>query len=302
MRVENTHQTPSSPGITVSLEELIHLRHEVLEQTSKKNWQFRSSGQKALSFRTRGIEFDRTHEYRSGDDIRHMAWRITARQLKPHVKVYQEEIENPVWLALDLSPSLYFGTRCMFKSVAIIKQAAYLGWSNLLKSERIGAVIATEHPRIFKPQKNENHFLTILNAFSYSSQMIPAFDEKNYLANLLTTLQKYMRSGQTIFILSDFFHFDQIIQKLILQLKKHAQIILFFIYDPFESESPPPYRYILTNGYHSLLCDMSHPKNRLQYEEAFKIKNINLRNFSFQYGIPLYTLCTNQPFKRNIRL
>ena len=86
--------------------------------------------------RGRGIEFDATREYQAGDDIRSMAWRVTARSLKPHIKVYREEKERPVWLAVDLSPSLYFGTRRMFKSVQSIMQAALLGWSCLQKREK----------------------------------------------------------------------------------------------------------------------------------------------------------------------
>lgn len=150
-------------GIEVTLKELVDLRCKAIHPLHEKHKWPKLSGQIQTSLRGRGIEFSATREYQAGDDMRHMAWRVTARSLKPHIKVYHEEKERPVWLAIDLSPSVYFGTRCMFKSVRMIKQAAFLGWSHLLKHERIGAIIARDPMvQIYKPRSSESDFLTIL--------------------------------------------------------------------------------------------------------------------------------------------
>ena len=69
-------------------------------------------------FRGRGIDFLESRNYQPGDDIRNMDWRVTARTGRPHTKVFQEERERPVLVVLDASPSLYFGTRRVLKSVA----------------------------------------------------------------------------------------------------------------------------------------------------------------------------------------
>jgi hypothetical protein len=78
---------PEASGIAVKLQELIDLRNaKFLQPEPASPKQFTSTGQKLTSIRGRGIEFDTTREYQPGDDIRSMAWRVTARSLKPHIK------------------------------------------------------------------------------------------------------------------------------------------------------------------------------------------------------------------------
>lgn len=285
-----------SSGIDVTVQELIDLRSQMIHY--QKNNITRSNkfqGQKLSRIRGRGIAFDTIREYQPGDDIRSMAWRVTARSLKPYIKVYQEEKDRPVWLALDLSPNLFFGTRCMFKSVSLIKQAAFLGWSHLHKHERIGAMFATtDKIHVYKPQFGERNFLTILNALSEQSRVHPKFNEDNYLHQLLVTLQQQTRSSELIFILSDFFHFDTQTQKILIQLAQRAQVILFFVYDPFEAESPEAFRYVVTNGEEKVLFNMENSHNRLSYQQQFKTKLEHLIQFSRTHNITLHFLRTDQ--------
>lgn len=287
-------------GIEVSLPELIDLRSNVIfGPTTDMNKWLTLSGQKPTRIRGRGIDFDTTREYQAGDDIRSMAWRVTARSLKPHIKVYHEERERPVWLAVDLSPSMYFGTRCMFKSVCSIKQAAYIGWSYFLKRERIGAIIATGYKtKIHRPQSSEQSFLTVLNSLSECSHIHPTFNENNCLHSLLLTLQQQARSGSLVFILSDFFQFDSEMQKLILAIAQRAQVVLIFTYDPFEAEPPPPHQYFLTDGQHNMLFNMANGQNRLDYQRQFQVKQHHLITFCKKNNIALKILRTDKKIER----
>lgn len=292
----NKEKENALSGIEVTLQELIDLRFDAIHQqnTATNKW-LRLPGQRLTEIRGRGIEFDATREYQAGDDIRSMAWRVTARSLKPHIKVYKEEKERPVWLAVDLSPSLYFGTRSMFKSARIIKHAAFLGWSYLLQDEQIGAVIAkNEKMQIFKPQSCERYFLSILNSLSDCSQNNLGFKENNDLYLLLMTLQQQARSGNLIFILSDFYRFDDEIQKIIFYLSQRAQVVLIFIYDPFEASPPPPYQYVLTNGHQKVLFNMNNAQSRLDYQQQFQMKQNQLLDFSSKYNIAFRILRTDQ--------
>ncbi len=289
-------------GIEVTLKELIDLRGNVIHHAKLGiNKSLKLPGQILTRMRGRGIDFDATREYQVGDDIRSMDWRVTARSLKPHIKMYHEEKERPVWLAVDLSPSLYFGTRCMFKSVSSIKQAALLGWSYLLKRERIGVLIATEDKTlVYKPQSCEQNYLPILKTLSECSSIHPAFNGKSYLHNLLLTLQQQIRSGNLIFILSDFFQFDEEIQKLVLQIAQRAQVILTFVYDPFEAEPPPPYQYVLTNGQRQVLFNMNNEQSRMEYSQQFQNKQNTLIDFSRKHNIALQIICTDQKQESHI--
>jgi uncharacterized protein (DUF58 family) len=298
-RLVNKSVNPLSSGIDITLEELIALRNKVIHSPIhiKKSCEL-FSGQNMAKIRGRGIEFAATREYQPGDDIRRMAWRVTARSLKPHVKVYHEERERPVWLAVDLSPSMYFGTRCRFKSVSSIKQAAFLGWSHLHKRERIGALIASPHNMlVYRPEAREREFLSILKSLSACSTIQPAFTEKNCLNHLLVTIQQQVRPGNLLFILSDFLEFDARNKKLILHFAQRVQVKLIFVYDPFEAEPPPAYQYVLTDGQKTALFNTENTQARDHYQQQFQQKFHELRDFSRKNNLILEVLRTDQEQK-----
>jgi uncharacterized protein (DUF58 family) len=291
----NKDECKATSGVEVTLQELIALRLEAMkEQHQGLNKTLNLPGQKLTVTRGRGIEFDATREYQAGDDIRSMAWRVTARTLKPHIKIYREEQERPVWLAVDLSPSQFFGTRCMFKSVKTIKVATKLGWAYLLKRERIGAVIAAENPLTFSPQSSERHYLTILDALAVSSRLRTPFSDLDYLNQLLNRLQFQVRSDNLVFIVSDFFHFNAANQKLIMNIARRAQVVMTFIYDPLEAEPPPAHDYVITNGVQSILFNMHDKKNRQLYQHQFQAKQDQLIEFAHKYNIRLQIVRTNE--------
>ena len=58
-----------------------------------------------------GVDFADLREYQPEDDIRYIDWNVTACMNEPFVKVFTEERELTVMLAVDLSGSLSFGTR-----------------------------------------------------------------------------------------------------------------------------------------------------------------------------------------------
>jgi uncharacterized protein (DUF58 family) len=66
------------------------------------------------AFRGRGVEFEEVRPYVVGDDVRTIDWNVSARAGSPHVKMFREERELCVMLAVDLSGSLDFGTQCQF--------------------------------------------------------------------------------------------------------------------------------------------------------------------------------------------
>ncbi len=100
------------------LDELMELRHQAhtlgLASHHLVNTTF--SGLYASVFRGQGLNFEEVREYREGDDIRNMDWKVTARTNKPHLKVYREERERSVVLCVDHGPHMFFGTRGTFKS------------------------------------------------------------------------------------------------------------------------------------------------------------------------------------------
>jgi uncharacterized protein (DUF58 family) len=68
------------------------------------------AGEWRSTVRGRGMEFEEVRAYSPGDDVRHIDWNVTARSGDPFVKVFREERQNTVILAIDVSGSTRVGS------------------------------------------------------------------------------------------------------------------------------------------------------------------------------------------------
>ena len=55
------------------------------------------------------IEFLQHRQYNAGDEIRHIDWKVYARQDRLHIKQYEEETNLRLTLLVDRSASMSYG-------------------------------------------------------------------------------------------------------------------------------------------------------------------------------------------------
>jgi hypothetical protein len=124
------------------LDDLLELRHQAhtLGVPSHHLVNSTFAGLYASVFRGAGVNFEEVREYREGDDIRYMDWKVTARTNEPHLKVFREERERSVVLCVDRGPHMVFGTRGTFKSVQAARAAALIGWAASRLNDRVGGM------------------------------------------------------------------------------------------------------------------------------------------------------------------
>jgi uncharacterized protein (DUF58 family) len=94
----------------------------------------RISKQKGVS-----IEFSDYREYTTGDDLRHLDWNILARLDRPTIRTYQDEDDLAVYILLDASASMSFGSPSKFTTAQ--KIAVALGFIGLCGQDRVTPVI-----------------------------------------------------------------------------------------------------------------------------------------------------------------
>lgn len=90
-----------------------------------------------------GSEAGESRAYVPGDDVRRMDWPVTARTTVPHVRLTVADRELETWLAVDLSPSLNFGTASMLKRDLALIAATAMTQLTVRGGNRIGAVVGT---------------------------------------------------------------------------------------------------------------------------------------------------------------
>ncbi|QLE85046.1 MULTISPECIES: DUF58 domain-containing protein [Shewanella] len=240
-------------GIHLSQQELLacqNLAKAIPERRSKAKAAL--AGHRASNIKGRGMEFAEVRHYQSGDDVRTIDWRVTARTGKTHTKLFVEERERPVIVLLDMSHSLYFGSSLLLQSVQAAHLAATLGWNAIAHGDRLGALIASEHQHIeLKPRSRQNGILQLVSAIEKMHQQqlshindLPS--EPQHMYRACQRLQRLAKPGSLIWIISDGKHIDQQCIGPLLDLKRHCDIGAFLVTDPLrQGELNLPKRFSL---------------------------------------------------------
>lgn len=256
-------------GLIAELKELIALRRYALKVSYKPEGIAKRSGNHLSRLRGRGMEFAEVRNYQAGDEIRHMEWRVTARTGRPHVKLYQQEKERPVVIVVDFNPSMYFGTRKAFKSVVAARLAALIAWTTIKQGDRVGGVLYSglRHDE-FTPRGRETAVLPFLAALSQYSQALDTNTkgEARPLSDALIRLQRVLRPGSLIVLLSDFYQLDTDCEKHLSRLSANNDILAYHLCDPLELAPPIPQLYPISNGREETMLDTRNEEVKAAYQ------------------------------------
>ena len=126
-----------------------------------------TAGRFRSAFKGTGMEFDEVREYAVGDDVRSIDWNVTARAGKPFVKVFREERELSVVLAVDVSGSMRFGAipgvSPRAKLALAAEAAAVVGVTALKNGDRLGLVSFTDQTEVHLPaRRGRGHALRVV--------------------------------------------------------------------------------------------------------------------------------------------
>lgn len=295
-------------GSTLSRPALVGLRGSARRLTLQPHSrpQASSAGGYLSHFRGRGMEFDETRIYQPGDEIRHMDWRVTARSGQPHVKMFREERERPVWLWVDQGPEMQFGTRRAWKSVRAAEAAALLAWAAVDGGDRLGALVfADEHHRELPPRARHVGALRLIETLSKPQTLSrgvasPAGPLSGSSAaagkhDPLERLARLARPGSLLFLLSDFAGLDQQQERLLTRLAAHSEVVLGLVYDPLEAEPPPAGRYPVSDGHRFSLLDSRSRQQVLAHERQFERHWQRLQDIARRHRMRSLRISTAQP-------
>ena len=219
-------------------------------------------------FRGRGIDFLESRNYQPGDDIRNMDWRVTARTGRPHTKVFQEERERPVLVVLDASPSLYFGTQRVLKSVAAGQIAAAVAWSTVRRGDRIGGFFfAPGRHRELRPAGGRRGAMRMMQGLVdwLQPEQVSA-EVPEPLSGALARVRHTVRPGSLVIIISDFFGLDENCNRHLSRLRQHNDVIGCQVLDAAEHQLPAGH-YPITDGEQLSVLDMGRKDSRSKYED-----------------------------------
>lgn len=228
-----------------SLAELLALRARAqgLAMGARRRSADRAAGSRHSPFRGRGMDYAESRAYASGDDVRHVDWRLTARAGELHTKLFAAERERTSAVLLDTSLSLRFGTRQGFKSVLAAKLAALFLWFAQSEGDRVCAAAFGAVGAQLPAQGTHRGVVRALAAVEQWSRVSPQGGPALPLAAAADRMARVLQGGGHILLLMEAASLDAEALRALARLRRDHDLAALVLTDPLEREPLPPGRY-----------------------------------------------------------
>ncbi|MFB9570055.1 DUF58 domain-containing protein [Saccharopolyspora hordei] len=150
-----------------------------------------------------GTEPGEARVYQPGDDVRRMDWAVTARTAEPHIRQTVADRELETWVAMDLSPSLDFGSAACDKRELAVAALAAVVFMTTGGGNRVGAVLDNGTGPVRYPARGgAAHARALLRKVAEA----PRAEEgtRGDLGRLLESLRRPPRRRGLAVVISDF--------------------------------------------------------------------------------------------------
>lgn len=206
---------------------------KLLELSVRKKVDNVFTGEYHSAFKGQGMTFSEFREYVPGDDVRDIAWSLTARTGKPFIKKYDEERETTLFLVVDVSGSVDFGSKQYLKGEVIIHLAALLAFAAKSNNDPIGLLMFSDQIEHFvPPKKGIGQVHRILRDLFY----IRPRSKKTGIGVACDHILKAIKKKAHVFIFSDFA--DHNFESSIRLLGKKHDTVAVVVDDSVEKEFP----------------------------------------------------------------
>ncbi len=127
------------------------------------------SGMHRSPYFGQSVEFRQHREYVPGDDLRHVDWKVWARQDRVYVKQFEEDTNLRCTMLVDVSHSMQYGSGALSKYEYACTVAASLAYLILKQNDAVGCVAFDEQIRMeVPPRSKRNHLQAVIESLDIS--------------------------------------------------------------------------------------------------------------------------------------
>lgn len=206
----------------------------LIEITTRKVMDDVLTGRYKSHFKGQGVQFSEHRQYVPGDDVRHIDWKVSARNRDPLIKKFEEERELSVLLIVDVSLSGSFGSTNATKSEVAAEVAGMLAHAAVHTGDKIGVLLfAGEVEKIIPLRKGRSHIQRIIRD-------VLSFQASTNGTNLATALEsagRVLKHSGVVFVLSDFITPD--FSVALRRIARRNDVVAIRIGDQREQLVPP---------------------------------------------------------------
>lgn len=305
-RVDRQQAVSAGAGVRTSLAELIDMRHRVREVPLFSTPHRRSPlvGLHHSKLRGRGVDFDQVRIYQAGDDVRTIDWRVTARTQEPHTKLFHEERERPIYILVEQSPRLFFGSGLAFKSVLAAQAASLVGWAALSHNDRVGGLVfgQAEHHEI-KPRRSKQSLLQLLDRLARANTALSADQnsDPDAFGLALRRAREVLRPGSLAVIICDERALGDAAEQQLTLLARHVDLLLVPVFDPLDHALPAAGLLRFAQFGARLDLDSHDPLIRQAYRRQGEARSARWRRLADRLRLPLMALDTQHDLIDQLR-
>lgn len=215
------------------------------------------------------MEFEQIKNYVSGDDVRTINWKATAKRGHLMVNQYQDEKSQPIYSIIDVSRTM----KMPFEQLKLMDYAinSTLAFSNiaLLKNDKAGMMTFAKKVENIVPASNKKTNLTVLNEALYN--ITTDFLDADF-GMLYGMIKRKINQRSLLILYTNFEHISSL-KRQIAYLKsiskKHLLVVVFFenteLEEVIENDSES-----LQNIYHKTIAEKFAYEKRLIVKELEK--------------------------------
>lgn len=301
-------RTAKTPGVYVDLEELIALEYRGRKVSFLPRQPVHSllSGRFASRMRGRGLNFEEIRDYRAGDDVRSIDWKVTARLQKPHIRVFNEERDRQAILVVDQRLSMFFGSRLAMKSVSAAQAAAIGAWRVLGVGDRVAAIVFNDRDLVeVGARRSRATVLQILSVIVAQNQalgvgrgLVPA---PGMLNTALELARRSAPHDAVVIIISDFDGADDATRQMIGAIARHNDVVALLVHDPLQSDLPPSASMTVTDGELQIRLEVGRDSVRKGISQATEERLKGVFAWTPELGVPVLPLSAAEETTTQLR-
>src|SRR5712691_4711165 len=157
------------------------------------------SGMHKSPFFGQSVEFKQHREYTTGDDIRHLDWKVWSKTDRYYIKQFEAETNLRCHLVVDVSESMHYGRGALNKYNYACSIAACLCYLLLRQQDSVGLMSFDSDLRQIVPARSQQtHIDALVKAMDVSRPR-----EKTDLEKILRRVTESVSSRGMIILISD---------------------------------------------------------------------------------------------------